>query len=129
MSSSIKEWYTPEEEKALVWLQHKKSCKILQQYNQRDNLYALTSQAYSSYNFVKDDYYDIDIRFVYGTYWSNMSCSCHTASIFNVRKSGESCVAPEEYNIKLIHDAMQTWNNSKVDTSLKKFIDSKLNID
>ena len=130
--TSIKEWYTPEEEKATVWRRNDK-CEIYQQYKMRDKIYTFRDDSYNKYQFVKDAYYKVDIRFIYNTYWDGGGMrSRHSIILVNIRKQqGNAYIEPQKCdikqdNVKLIPMEWQTFTNSKIDKSeLKRFIDNK----
>ena len=98
----------------------------------RDKIYTFRDDSYNKYQFVKDAYYKVDIRFIYNTYWDRGEQSRHSIVLVNIRKQQDDIyVEPQKSdikqdNVKLIPMEWQTFTNSKIDKSeLKRFIDNK----
>jgi hypothetical protein len=65
------------------------------------------------YQFAKDAYYKVDIRFIYNTYWDAGECSRHSIVLVNIRKHQDDIyVEPQKSDIK--QDNVKCLNGIKV---------------
>ena len=135
-TTTICEAFTPEEEQSNDWRRDKTS-KIYKQYEMRDKAYTFINDSYQNFKFVKNAYYKVDIRFVYNEYWNGRPTGRYSMIISNIRKQQDDVYVEattddiiSDNGDKLTPTEYQSFTKSKTDTSnLKRYIDSKFNID